>query len=152
MRRTLALAAALTTVLLAGGCVSLPGGAPPQPHLAPDAARTPSPVPDPGQAPAFTALVSTAPSGTPQSPARHRRGAAHRFPGPGDAGHRPPRAQPPARPHSGSKAARPARPARPRQVRPGRPRSTYDLRTVCGWSHRSPVSPSVRRLCDAFAG
>lgn len=153
--------------------MSLPAGTPAPPRLAPAAARTPSPLPSPVQAPALTALVSTAPSGTPQQHARHRRGAERRFSGRGDAGNRPPHAQSPTRPHAGSAAARPARPrfvappgprrhhhahparpARPREAGPrqAQPRPTYDLRTVCGWSRRSPVPPSVRQLCDAYVG
>ncbi|MGQ4403065.1 hypothetical protein ACN6K4_004126 [Streptomyces hayashii] len=174
MRRALAFAAVLTTVLLAGGCVSLPAGAPP-PRLAPAAARTPSLVPDPGQAPALSALVSTGSDGTRQPRPRHRRDAVRESAGRGDTGHRSPRAESPTRPRSGSTAARPAhprfvvpagprrradhpvhpaRPARPRGVGPRQPQPqpTYDLRTVCGWSHRSPVPPSVRQLCDAYVG
>ncbi|MFF3846553.1 hypothetical protein [Streptomyces sp. NPDC002328] len=43
-----------------------------------------------------------------------------------------------ARPRAGS-----ARTAAP-------PYAGYDLRTVCGWSHQAPVSPSVRQLCDTY--
>ncbi|MCQ9133829.1 hypothetical protein [Streptomyces hilarionis] len=170
MRRPLALAAVLAAVLLTGGCVSLPAGTAPPPRPAPAAARTPSPVPDPGQAPALTALVATDPSGTPRPHARHRGTASRRLAGGSDAHHRPPRARLPVRPRAGAApvrparprfvaptgprrhTGRPARPARPRTARPRQPRPTYDLRTVCGWSHRSPVPPSVRGLCDAYVG
>ncbi|WP_329416245.1 hypothetical protein OG802_32205 [Streptomyces sp. NBC_00704] len=170
MRRPLALAAVLTAVLLAGGCVSLPAGSPPPPRPAPAAARMPSPVADPGQAPALSALVDTAAGATPRPPARHRSGTPRRPAGGRDVGRRPPRAQWPVRPRSGvaharpvrprsaapagplRHAERPARPARPREARERQrqPRPTYDLRTVCGWSHRSPVPASVRGLCDAY--
>ncbi|MFI5794997.1 hypothetical protein [Streptomyces sp. NPDC051677] len=174
MRRTLALATVLAAVLLAGGCVSLPSGAPPPPHMAPAAARTPSPVPSPGQVPgqasARTALVTTAPTRAPEQHTRGRRVAERRSSN--TEGHRPPRAQASARSHTGT-AARPAPPAPPtpaatpprarhqpappvvprRQTpRPHttQPRPTYDMRTVCAWSHQSPVPPAVGGLCDAY--
>lgn len=62
MRRALAFAAVLTTVLLAGGCVSLPAGAPP-PRLAPAAARTPSLVPVPGRLPPSPPSSAPGPTG-----------------------------------------------------------------------------------------
>ncbi|MEU3781814.1 hypothetical protein [Streptomyces sp900129855] len=170
MRRPLALAPVLAAVLLTGGCVSLPSGAPPPPHMAPDAARTPSPVPAPGQASARTALVTTIPTRAPQQHTRGRRGVAERRSSSAE-GHSPARARTAARPDTDA-AARPARPAppgsatppptrhrsaapaAPRHQPPGprttQPRPTYDMRTVCEWSHQSPVPPAVRGLCDAY--
>ncbi|SHH42487.1 hypothetical protein SAMN05444521_0481 [Streptomyces sp. 3214.6] len=170
MRRPLALAPVLAAVLLTGGCVSLPSGAPPPPHMAPDAARTPSPVPAPGQASARTALVTTTPTRAPQQHTRGRRVVTERRSA-GAEGHPPPHARTPARPDT-DPAARPARPAPPGPVTPPparhrstapvaprhqspqprtiQPRPTYDMRTVCEWSHQSPVPPAVRGLCDAY--
>ncbi|MGW2621124.1 hypothetical protein ACWCZB_40965, partial [Streptomyces sp. NPDC001500] len=120
MRRPLAFAAVLAAVLLTGGCVSLPAGSAPPPRLAPAAARTPSPVPDPGQAPALSALVGTAPTEAPQPHARHRRAAPRQLPGRTVARDRPPRARSPLRPRRG---VAPVRPARPRFVAPAGPRA-----------------------------
>jgi hypothetical protein len=167
MRRPLALAPVLAAVLLTGGCVSLPSGAPPPPHMAPDAARTPSPVPAPGQASARTALVTTTPTRAPQQHSRGHRVVTERRSSAAE-GHPRPHARTPARPDT-DPAARPAppgpatppparhrsaAPVAPRHQAPGprttQPRPTYDMRTVCEWSHQSPVPPAVRGLCDAY--
>ncbi|MGW2050517.1 hypothetical protein ACWCPF_35885 [Streptomyces sp. NPDC001858] len=148
--------AALAAALLTAGCVAVPSHAPPPPAMAPAAARTPSPVPEPGQASARTALVTTAATRTPKP----RAGQDRRVPEPRSAdtpARRVPRADPPTRPRPVTPPRAPHRPAAPAAPRrpaelpsPARPQPSYDLGTVCGWSHHSPVPPAVRDLCDTY--
>ncbi|MGV9944203.1 hypothetical protein [Streptomyces sp. NPDC003401] len=137
----------------------------PSPYPRRSLTAAPSPVPTASQPPARTALVTTASTREPRDGDRdvvvrkERRSAEN--PGP----ERRPRPRPPQPPRT--PAAAPPAPVRPRarpttlaaprpRTAPRPPRTAQpqtghdDLATLCALSHHSPVSPSVRELCDTY--
>ncbi|MDQ0681294.1 hypothetical protein QF032_000289 [Streptomyces achromogenes] len=165
MRRPLSLAVVLASVLLAGGCVSVPAGAPPPvPRGDTVAARTPSPPPPATQASTRTALVDTTPVQKTAKRHAERHAVQRRSSGATrrERSRRPPQ---PRQPHRAVRSA-PTRPVTPRTRRPGpapkppghrstrpptaRPSPTYDLSTVCGWAHQVPAPSGAATLCDSY--
>ncbi|MER5718034.1 hypothetical protein [Streptomyces sp. NPDC002132] len=152
------LLAVLAAGLLAGGCVAVPRDEPQRPATGSAAAdvRTSAPGPPVGR-PDGPPTGRSALVGTGSTPSALRtprpRQAAPDIP-PRKRGAR--EAPEPNRRRAGVRApGRAPAPGAPRR-RSGPPRTAqspytdYDLRTVCGWSHHAPVSPSVRQLCDTY--
>ncbi|MEU0675843.1 hypothetical protein ABZ330_23700 [Streptomyces sp. NPDC006172] len=150
--------AVLAAGLLVGGCVAVPRDEPRRPGAVSAAAdvRTSAPGPSTvrpdGRPTGRAALVSTGPTPSALRTPRPRKAAPDVSPRK-PAAHEAPE---PNRRRAGRPAPGPApAPGTPRRRSgPSRtaqsPYTDYDLRTVCGWSHQAPVSPSVRQLCDTY--
>ncbi|MFJ9738326.1 hypothetical protein [Streptomyces sp. NPDC101166] len=148
----------LAAGLLVGGCVAVPRGEPQRPATGSATADVRPSAPGPsagrpdGPPTGRAALVGTGSTPSALRTSRPREAAPDVRPR-----KRATREAPePNRRRAGVRAPRPApAPGAPRR-RSGHSRTAqspyadYDLRTVCGWSHQAPVSPSVRQLCDAY--